>query len=150
VKLLNETLTHVYEEKGSVRLDERHISYKTLTQFRKIPFCPVLMERFDEFSNGLNEINNQQFKDKTCEFRDRRYHRLPPKIEMGLSSIVTRIDIPGVGIQYALGGQLPLRIADLIPLLLSEQEKCVSAFDLLWSLTNEQLKEWQDYTIDRI
>lgn len=144
-KLLNETLNHVYENRENIIVEERKIDFKTLLKFKNLPFKNDLIIRLEQLLSEINKINSEQFKNNTFEYRNRFHHRLPPKIEIGLSSMVTRKDNPDGSITYAFGGQPPLKISDLIPLLLSEHEYCVSAFNAFWLLLEEQLKDWKTH-----
>lgn len=144
-KLLNETLNHVYKNRQKIITDEKKINFKSLLNFKSLPFKNDLIISLDKLLAELSKINTEQFKDKTYEYRDRFHHRLPPKIEIGLSSMVTRKDNPDGSIAYAFGGQLPLKISDLIPVLLSEHSSCVSAFLAFWLLIEEQIRDWKAY-----
>ena len=90
----------------------------------------------------LNQIDNQEFRDITSNYRNLYHHRIPPNFELGLSGFINRIVNENGRVSYGLGGRPPLRLGKLIPVLHEQHQASVSAFQIFWNLVEEQVSIW--------
>ena len=131
--LLHQTTMIIDPSKKDAALDEERIDINTLSRFNSASI------NIAELESSLRKINIKSFRN----FRHSYQHRIPPNIEIGLSPFVTRNNKEKPNISYGLGGQKPLAIKDILPILYEQHEICVSAFHQVWKLLNEQLNIWK-------
>ena len=112
-----------------------------------------------KLNSKLDLTAGQKFKVATDDFRNKYNHRFSPHFELGLSQTVKRIpsrELPasvrmamGVvvsensdrsGVTYAIGGNPPLKIADLVLALEQECLAFTKAHDAFKRLVVEQIK----------
>jgi hypothetical protein len=68
------------------------------------------------FKESLNKICDDEYNEKTQEYRHKFHHRLPVEIEVGVTGLMNRRK-KGSSVSYGLGGVQPLVIRNIIPLL---------------------------------
>jgi hypothetical protein len=135
--LLHQTTMIIDPSRKDSALNERDININNL---RKLNSASI---NIAELESSLRKIDNNSFRNKSKNFRSSYQHKIPPNIEIGLSAFVTRNDKKKRKISYGLGGQKPLAIKDILPILYEQHEICVSAFHQVWKLLNEQLDIWK-------
>lgn len=87
---------------------------------------------------ALEKIDNQKFQKNTFDFRNKYTHRFPPHIEIGLTGFGARIKLEKNDHPiYGFGGVEPLKLDNIIPLLIEQHEACCSAFMKLHNLIEE-------------
>ncbi len=133
VMLLHQTTMIIDPSRKDSGLDEERIDINTLSRFNSASI------NIAELESSLRKINIKSF----CNFRHSYQHRIPPNIEIGLSPFVTRNDKEKGKTSYGLGGQKPLAIKDMLPILYEQHEICVGAFHQVWKSLNEQLDIWK-------
>lgn len=143
VMLLRETATLLGRNVECIKFSEEKISFETLNKFECL-FEKQEWKSVRSFLDELNRIHAKQYKEGTSDFRNRFHHRLPPKIEIGLSSLVTRTENKNGGITYGVGGEFPLSISKISVSLQSEHESCTEAFKSFWLLLKDLLKIWKE------
>jgi hypothetical protein len=100
-------------------------------------------EQYEEcmdFKTKFNEICDKRYTSKTGDFRDKHHHRYPPRFELGITQIITRIKNEG-RILYSMGGTEPLKLIELAPLIIEQHKKALLCFHAYSSLVNRQLAE---------
>jgi hypothetical protein len=91
----------------------------------------------------LEQIDNQAFRDSTSNFRNLLHHRITPRIELGLSGLINRTVDGKSRVSYSLGGGSPLKLEDIIPSLHEQHQAGISAFEIFWTLVEEQVSIWE-------
>lgn len=118
-------------------LDESKINIDTIRTFNGVTSNVADME------SALRDIDGKNFRDESKNFRNLHQHRLPINIEVGLSAFMNRT-VHGKGnISYGLGGQQPLVIKDMLPLLYEQHRLCVTAFHQFWKSVTDQIDIWK-------
>jgi hypothetical protein len=167
VMLLRETATLIDRNSESKEFIKKYISIKTLKKFKHLSE-EQKWESFNSFLTQLEQIHSEQYIKDTSNFRHRSQHLLPPKIEMGISSLprriehkkedksymkilaslppelVERIKYKKGDVSYAIGGESPLSISKLLTSLHSEHEAFIKAFQAFWLLLQDLLKMWEE------
>jgi hypothetical protein len=118
-------------------LIEHRICFNTLQGYRD------LFDSIDPLIDTLNRIDNQSFRESTSNFRNLYHHRIPPRFELGSSSLLNRMLHQNGRVSYGLGGNRPLRIGELIPILHDQHQACVEAFQTFWQLVSQQVSIWE-------
>ena len=135
--LLHQTIMIIDPSRKDSHLVEKDININTLSQLNSASI------NITELKRSLRKIDDNSFRNKSRNFRSSYQHKIPPNIEIGLSAFVTRNDKEKGEISYGLGGQEPLTIKDILPILYEQHEICVSAFHQVWKSLNEQLDIWK-------
>ena len=98
-------------------------------------------KKYTKLKKALEKIANKCYEEATHNFRNKYNHRYSPRIELGLTELVTRT-VDGNGrVSYRLGQTDPLMLKDIIPLLKTRHSLCLSAFEKYQALINEQVTE---------
>ncbi len=97
----------------------------------------------DLFSETLGQIDSPSFRDSTSNYRNLYHHRIPPRIELGLSGCANRTVDKNGKVSYGLGGKSPLKLVELIPLLHEQYHSSTLAFKKFWDLIEEQVSIWE-------
>ena len=108
---------------------DREINFKTLHAF-----CVGCHIR-EDFRNAVSELNSHAFTYATREFRHRKEHRLPQKLQFGVLSVF-ETEITPAGLNYSFVLQRPLRLQELIPMLHKEHQKLTEAFEKYWEMVS--------------
>ena len=98
---------------------------------------------FDPFEKALAALNDDNFRKISEDYRHKEHHRVPPGIEIGITSIISRHPQGNGSIRYGLGGQQPLSLDKIIPPLQDQHNKAVEIFYKYWELVEEQLQVWK-------
>ena len=99
-------------------------------------------KKYTKLKVALEKIANKKYYGKaTHDFRHKYNHRYSPRIEFGLTELITRTVDDNKGVSYRLGQTDPLMLKDIIPLLETQHSLCLSAFKKYQALINEQVTE---------
>lgn len=135
-----------------IESDEADISFKKLNEVLKV--------------NNLYDIWRKKFKyikledewgiiKKTKKYRNISFSELTQAKQnnilrlnrMLLEAIYPEICPKNKGVAYAMGGEEPLMISKLLPILLQEHQFCIEAFDAFWQLLWEQIEIWKQKSL---
>jgi len=100
-----------------------------------------LWQSYNKLKLALEKISNKQFQSDTNNFRNKYNHRYSPKIEIGLTGLVTRNVRDGGKVSYGIGYTEPLKINKLVPALTCQYLNCLKAFKEYQKLIEEQISE---------
>ena len=109
--------------------------------------------------HALSNMNTCDFKELTGNYRNMAHHRIPPRIEYGLTNFVTRKgyqedtveyitmedgkpvkkQLVSKGVVYAFGSTDPIKAGDILPALKAECENSKKAFYAYQKLINEHM-----------
>lgn len=113
--------------------DDRKINYKimisTLDGWHSAPNIRAY----------INELCNGDFEDATGGFRNKFHHRYPPRFEIGLTQMVSRIRQSDGTTSYGFGYVEPLQLDDIVPILREQHSAARACFDSYTDLIREQL-----------
>jgi hypothetical protein len=93
-------------------------------------------------SMNIREIDNPEFRKSTGNFRNLYQHRIPLGIEIGLSPFINRLRDGDGRTSYGFGGQPPLKVSEILPLVYDQHRLCLTGFRACWNLTEELLALW--------
>jgi hypothetical protein len=95
-----------------------------------------------ELLESLEKVNGKSsFVLATKEFRNRRQHRLPPRLSFGTTATVKRTFLEDNSIGYGFGYEKPLIFNEVLPELLSQAKLMRVAFQNYWKLVQEHCSE---------
>lgn len=95
--------------------------------------------KYQKLKCALEKVCNKEYQRDTLDFRNKYNHRYSPRIEIGITSLVTRnVDMHGF-VSYGFGGIEPLKLKNLIPLLERQHSELMLTFSLYKELVYEQL-----------
>ncbi|HUT83047.1 MAG TPA: hypothetical protein VMX95_00230 [Thermodesulfobacteriota bacterium] len=97
----------------------------------------------NQFVGALAVLNDEAFKRISEDYRNKEHHALPPGIEMGITTTISRHPLGDRSVRYGLGGQQPLSLDTIIPGLQDQHNKAVEVFYGYWELIEEQLQIWK-------
>jgi hypothetical protein len=90
-----------------------------------------------ELVKALKEVNGQQYRDATGNYRNKSQHRHPPCLDFGLTANVVR-SFPGANSgSYSFGETPPLATSDALPALVAEADRMKAAFLAYRALVEE-------------
>lgn len=96
--------------------------------------------KYSKLKLALEKVCNKTYQDETLNFRNKYNHRYSPRIEIGITNLVTRnLDKQG-NVSYGIGGVGPLKLQTIVPLLEEQHAAIMKAFSLYQTLINEQIK----------
>jgi hypothetical protein len=87
---------------------------------------------------ALERIANREYSASTYDFRNSFSHRYSPRIEIGLTGLVSRNISKKGKVSYGFGETQPLKLSDIVPLLLQQHSNCITAYMHYQQLVNEQ------------
>jgi hypothetical protein len=165
--LLHQTRMIVDPDWEDGELEEDKIVQETLEMFRKFfekrdnKIKPI----FKKLLRNIHKIH--QFSSSTGNYRNLYHHRIPRRVCIGMSSLVTRMkkddakmeefrkcgkigpyrfislsSQSGSTIMYGLGGLEPIEISEILPKIHKQHDVCVQTFDTYWNLVTELVKIW--------
>lgn len=138
--LLHQTKMLIDTDWKENNLDESRINVKTLEGL-KGSFITL-----KDLINNVKEIVSPEFLKITRNFRNLYHHRVPPNIELGISSFVNRRNDGKGNICYRLGGKQPVKIDNILLSLYKQHQVCSNSFSTFWNLIGEQLDIWKRET----
>jgi hypothetical protein len=157
--LLHQSNKHVIKGWKDTLPTDRTIGYKTLKRIG------ANWARFPEFIGVLNALDNNDFRQRTRNYRHLSHHRFPAHIDRGLLPHFVRIESDHSKTQsdfadaslvhfsmtdrdgpvrYEYRITKPLKLDDLLKSLYSQHGIARKLFDLYWSLLDEQLTKWME------
>ena len=101
-------------------------------------YC-LLWKQYTKLKITLEKISNKKFQSDTYDFRNKYNHRYSPRIELGLTGLVTRNVKNDGRANYAFGYTDPLKIDQLLPALTEQHANCLRAFEKYRKLVNEHI-----------
>lgn len=141
VKLLREMAILLNRNIECIDSSEWDINFKLLKKYKCL-FTKEEWKNVDPFLQAVFKIHGNNYCKHTADFRHRFQHRMPPKIEIGISSLVSIKETPKSHI-YSVG-ERPLPIEKILRPLMSEHSACIKAFEAFWVLLTEQLEIWKE------
>lgn len=87
---------------------------------------------------SLEKVACKRYTAETMDFRNSFSHRYSPRIEIGITGIVTRIVSEDGRVSYGMGETQPLMINDLVPILKEQHGNALEAYDKYIDLVGEQ------------
>ncbi|MGO9021187.1 MAG: integrase [Syntrophobacteraceae bacterium] len=97
---------------------------------------------YKKLKRCLERIADKAYQKCTHEFRNKYNHRYSPNIEIGFTGIVSR-KCNGKNVYYAIGQTNPIKIDELLPVLIDQHEKCLGAFSEFQKLVREHISAIQ-------
>ena len=94
-------------------------------------------KKFRAFKLKVEPIAGAAFKKGSDDFRNAHSHRFSPRLVLGLTSMVSRVEDKSGSVCYHFGGRNPLDIANMADLLETEHDHCCEAFDAFQALVGE-------------
>lgn len=89
---------------------------------------------------AIEGIFNQKHQCETKEYRNKYHHRYSPRIEVGITNLVSRNINDDGDVSYGLGGCQPLKLAEIIPLLREQQVAGIRAYKKYQMLLFEHME----------
>lgn len=90
-----------------------------------------------ELVKALREVDAQQYRDATDNYRNKSQHRHPQCLDIGLTTSVVRSFRPGYSVSYSFGESAPLTTSNMLPVLVVEADRMRAAFLAYRALVNE-------------
>lgn len=99
--------------------------------------CGSKWKSYGKLKLAIEKIGNKAYQKETFDFRNKYNHRYSPKIEIGLTGLVSRIVGDDGAVSYGLGYTEPLKVSDIVQVLKKQHEYCSKAFVHYQKLVNE-------------
>ncbi len=93
-------------------------------------------KKYTKLKVALQKIANKKYEVCTHDFRNKYNHRYSPRIEIGLTGLVSRMVHDG-RVSYGFGETNPLMLRDINPLLKTQHSLCLTAHERYRALVNE-------------
>jgi hypothetical protein len=100
---------------------------------------------YNKLKRALEKIASGSYVDATFDFRNKYNHRYSPRIEVGLTGLVTRIVNKSGKVSYSFGHTEPLKLINIVTALEEQHKCCLKAFCQYQSLVKEQIISIQAY-----
>ena len=98
---------------------------------------------FPMFKAKVEQLNTEQFKNATRNFRHRLQHRFRAHFDFGLTPFFERTETDS-GVAYTYKVIPPLDLEKLIPDLYEQHQMAIEVFQAYWKLVNELCAEWDN------
>lgn len=113
--------------------DDRDLNLTTLRQISKQVTNQAVNNSLETFLKELTEINGEDFRSATLNYRNRANHQIAPGIEFGERFTFT--PLIGDGFEgFEFGVEYPIRLSDLIGSLKRQHDASCRAFRAFWDL----------------
>jgi hypothetical protein len=99
----------------------------------------VPWKKYNKLKCALEKVCNKKYQADTLDFRNKYNHRYSPRIEIGITNLVTRNVDEDKKVSYGFGGIEPLKLKYILPLLIEQYSMCMRAFALYQELVNEHI-----------
>jgi len=109
--------------------------------FREADKYGTTWKNYKKLKKSLEQISNKKYQTATFDFRNKYNHRYSPRIEIGLTGLVTRNVGKNGKVCYSFGSTNPLKLEYIIPILMDQLEKCMKAHNNYKDLVKEQIAE---------
>lgn len=96
-------------------------------------------KRYKKLKPALENIANRKYQSVTFDFRNKYNHRYSPRIELGLTGLVTRNVGNDGKVSYGFGYTKPLKLEQVLPALSDQHSLCIRAFGQYQKLVNEHI-----------
>ncbi|MNC67950.1 hypothetical protein D3C75_1184960 [compost metagenome] len=93
----------------------------------------------------MEGIGAKDYKQATNDFRNAYNHRFSPRIEVGITQVVTRHVNPDGSVRYGFGGVNPLPLTSIVTLLEAECQNCYQTFEAFKLLSKEHEEAIKSY-----
>jgi hypothetical protein len=100
-------------------------------------YC-VLWKGYNKLKKALEKIDNNEYREKTYDFRNKYNHRISPNIELAGTELVKR-KVENGKVTYMIGHTPPLKIDQLLNALKEQYSNCIRAFDEYKKLIYEHI-----------
>ncbi len=108
-----------------------------------------------KYIKKMENGNIKRFVEKTDKYRKNVFPQLSPKQQKNvlqlnrlmLESVYPECCPKVAKVAYSFGGEPPITISKLLPLLLAEHQACIETFDAFWQLLWEQIEIWKQKSI---
>jgi hypothetical protein len=98
-----------------------------------------IWKKYGKLKLGLEKIASKSYAKKMHDFRNSYNHRYSPKIEFGVSNLVTRIVSNTGKVSYGFGETAPLTLSTIVEILKSQHSLAIDAFKNYQKLIGEQI-----------
>jgi len=98
-------------------------------------------KKYSKLKLSLEKIANKKYNKLMHDFRNSYNHRYSPRIELGITGLVTRIVNENGKVSYGFGHIDPILLKDAIPLLEEQHLICLKAYQKYQDVVNEQTRE---------
>jgi hypothetical protein len=95
---------------------------------------------YTDFLMCFRELNNEEFSAVTRNYRNSNQHRYPPRVEVGHTEFVTR-NPKDTNNMYAITSKEPLKISNILPLLLKQYYISMNCYNLYDKIICNQLAQ---------
>ncbi len=99
---------------------------------------------YNRLKLNLEKIEGEQYRKETQDFRNKYNHRYSPKIEIGLTELVTRVRVSG-RFTYAFGYAEPLKLQNVVAILKQQHKACCVAFSSYQILIADHIKSIKEH-----
>jgi len=96
-------------------------------------------KKYSKLKRCLEKISNKKYQANTLNFRNKYNHRYSPRIELGITNLVTRYVGNNGEVSYGIGCVEPLKLKEILPLLIEQHSMSMRAFILYQDLVNEHI-----------
>jgi len=102
---------------------------------------------YNKLKQVLEKIASGNYVEESIDFRNKYNHRYSPRIEIGLTGLVSRnVDKSG-HVSYSLGYTEPLKLINIVTILGAQHVFCLKAFSKYQILVKEQISSIQAHTL---
>ena len=98
-------------------------------------------DRIKGQEESLEKINDADFKSNTSDFRNSFHHRIPPRIEFGITNIVRREKLESDKARYDFGYTDPLSLGKIIPSLKNQLDTSLNCYTVFQQLVDELVSQ---------
>jgi hypothetical protein len=96
-------------------------------------------KKYGKLKVALEKLASIAYEEATHDFRNKYNHRYSPRIEIGLTGLVTRTVNADGRVSYGFGQTNPLMLKDIIPLLRTQHTLSLAAYERYQALVSEQI-----------
>lgn len=96
---------------------------------------------FADFASAHSALNSEAFQERSCGFRDKDHHRMPPNIEVGLTP-AARVWTDDGRVCFSNAVQEPIEVEDQVPALEQEYGHACRCLDRFWEMVQQREANW--------
>jgi len=146
----------------AINNDNSELSFKepdnTVERLNEIIRISNLYDIWLKKAEHVKKMENRNIKrlvEKTSKYRTKHFAQLSPRQQQNvlklnrliLESVYPECCPKVAKVAYSFGGEQPITISKLLPLLLSEHQACIETFNAFWQLLLEQIEIWKQKSI---
>lgn len=94
---------------------------------------------YNKLKQALEKISSRKYVEATIDFRNKYNHRYSPRIEIGLTGLITRHVNEFGQVSYGFGYTEPLKLVNVVAALEKQHNFCLKAFSKYQNLVKEQV-----------